>query len=136
MTTCDQRYPGRRALPPNLPRRRREGSSRLGPRDVVVDVPGEHVHRYVAALDHRIVERAQVVFLTERRLRPVAQAVDGRVADLVAARLAGPTAIAIDFGRDLQRVRAVALDKEIDALLARPALGVKPGIDHQPAGAE
>src|SRR3546814_18390041 len=58
------------------------------------------------------------------------------MADLVAAGLAGPTAIAVDFAGDLQRVRPVALDEEFDRFLARPALGVEAGVDDEAAGAE
>src|SRR3546814_2509277 len=58
------------------------------------------------------------------------------MADLVAAGLAGPTAIAVDFAGDLQRVRPVALDEEFDRFLACPALGVEAGVDDEAAGAE
>ena len=50
----------------------------------------------------RVVEGLQVVLRAERRLRPLALAVDLAVPDLVAARLSGPRAIAIDFARDFQ----------------------------------
>ena len=67
---------------------RPHGNSAFRRRDIVVDVLGEHVHRDVAALDHRVVEVAQVVARAERRLGPFALADDLAVADLVAAGLA------------------------------------------------
>src|SRR6476469_3326260 len=109
---------------------------RLGPGDIFVDVFGEHVHRHVAAFDHCIVERLEVIFGAERRLRLVAQGDDGRMADLVAAGLAGPGAIAVDLARHFERVGAVDVDEIIDALLAGPALGMDARIDHQAAAAE
>src|SRR5690349_20260313 len=96
--------------------------------DVFVDVPGEHVERHVAAKDHRIVERLEVVLRAERDPGLLALAVDLAVADLVSAGLAGPRAIAIDLACHLDRIRAVALDEELHALLARPALGVNAGV--------
>ncbi len=75
-------------------------------------------------------------FASERRLRLLALPVDLAVPDLVAARLAGPRAIAVDFARHFLRVRSVHVDEELHALLARPALGVDAGVDDQPAGAE
>src|SRR6476469_6379398 len=56
--------------------------------------------------------------------------------DLVAAGLARPAAIAVDLARHLERVGAVALDEEVDALLASPALGMDPGVDDEPAAAK
>src|SRR4029079_1192412 len=58
------------------------------------------------------------------------------MADLVAAGLARPAAIAVDLTRHFEWVRSVLLDEEVDALLARPALGVQAGIDDQPTAAE
>ena len=75
-------------------------------------------------------------FAPERRLRLLALPVDLAVPDLVAARLPGPRAIAIDFAGHFQRIRSVHVDEELHALLARPALGVDAGVDDQPAGAE
>src|SRR5205823_3065872 len=66
----------------------------------------------------------------------IAQTIDLVVTNLVAAGLARPRAIAVDFRRDFERVGAVAFDEEIDRLLPRPALGVKAAVDHQPARAE
>src|SRR5262245_16778259 len=56
--------------------------------------------------------------------------------DLVRARLTGPRTIAIDFARDFQRIRSVALHEELHSLLARPAFRVDPGVDDEPTGAE
>ena len=75
-------------------------------------------------------------FASERFLRLVALAIDLGVADLVAARLAGPRAIAIDFARDFERIRSVHVDEELHALFARPPLRVNAGVDDEPAGAE
>src|SRR5690606_9309558 len=58
------------------------------------------------------------------------------VADLVAARLPGPGAVAIGFARHFVGMRAIALDEELPALLAGPALVVEARVDHQAAGAE
>src|SRR5262249_11005196 len=75
-------------------------------------------------------------FRSERGLRLVALTVDLAVADLVAAGLAGPRAVAIDFARDFLRVGSVHVDEERDRLLAGPALGVDAGVDDQPARSE
>src|SRR5262245_43177730 len=96
-----------------------------GAQDVLVDVLRQHVERHVAAPHDRVVERLHVEPRAERLLRLVALAVDLAVPHLVAARLARPRAIAIVFARHLQRVRAVLVDEELHALLARPALGVE-----------
>src|SRR3546814_16142004 len=105
-------------------------------RDILVDILREHVERDVAALDDDIVEVAQVVARPQRRLGAAALADDLAMADLVAAGLAGPTAIAVDCAGDLQRVRHVAHDEEFDRFLARPALGVEAGVYDEAAGAE
>ena len=83
--------------------------------DIFVDVLAEHVHRHVAAKDNGVVEGLDVELRSERRLRPVAEAVDRGVTDLVAARLAGPAAVAIDFAPGLGFLRAVLVDEEADA---------------------
>src|SRR5256885_4494036 len=45
---------------------------------------------HVSAEHNGVVERLEVVLRTKLRLRTIAQPVDGRMADLVAARLAWP----------------------------------------------
>src|SRR3990167_9485987 len=114
----------------------RPATSALCPRDIFGDILCEHVERDVAALDDDVVEIAQVIFRADRLLRQPALADDFAVPDLVSARLAGPAAIAIDLAGDLERVGAILLDEKRDTLLARPALGVKAGVDDKPAGAK
>ena len=65
-----------------------------------------------------------------------AQPVDLAMADLVAAGLARPGAIAVDLALDVAARRAVGGREPLDRMVAGPALGVEPGVDHQPAGAE
>src|SRR3954463_11514283 len=76
-------------------RSRRAVLGRLRPRDEIVDVLGEHVHRPIAAEDDRVVEGLQVVFRPKLCFGPVAQAMDGGVPDFVAARLPGPAAVTV-----------------------------------------
>src|SRR3546814_6240067 len=63
---------------------------------IFLDILCQHVERDVAALDHDVVEIAQVVFGAERLLCQPALAHDLAVPDLAAARLSGPAAIAVD----------------------------------------
>src|SRR3954471_24037793 len=112
---------------------RRDDSRRPG---VCLDILGQHVERHVAAEHHGVVKRLQVELSAQRRLRLVALTVDLAVADFVAARLTRPRAIAVDFARDLLRIRSVDVNEEADTLLARPALGVDTGVDDKAAGAE
>src|SRR5690606_6498331 len=90
--------------------------------DVTVDVPGQHVHRHVAAEDDGIVESPQVVSPAKFAHRALALGDDRRMADLVAAGLARPGAVAVDLAFDFLALRAVALDEEVDRLCAAPAL--------------
>src|SRR4030095_4830476 len=101
--------------------------------DELIDHRREQGHWRVAALDNRIVERAQVVTRPELRLGLVAQAQDLEMPDLVAAGLAGHRAIAVDLARHGSPIVAVGLDEPVDGLVAGPALGVEPGVAHQPA---
>ncbi|GIX18842.1 MAG: hypothetical protein KatS3mg120_0518 [Erythrobacter sp.] len=78
----------------------------------------------------------KVIGRAQRALRPLALAHDLAVADLVAAGLPRPGAIAINLAGHLLGLGAIAFDKELPALFARPALGVQPGVHHQPAGAK
>src|SRR5687767_7154863 len=95
--------------------------------DVFVHVLCQHVERHVAAEDDAVVEGLDVVLLPESRLCLLALAVDLAVSNLVAARLARPRAVAIHFAGHFQRIRAVDVDEEAHALLARPALRVNAG---------
>src|SRR5438128_1150200 len=67
------------------------------PRDVIVDVLREHIHRHIAAEDDRVVEGLQVVFRSKLGFGLVAEAIDGGVPDLVAARLPWPAAVTVDL---------------------------------------
>src|SRR5262245_49669204 len=111
-------------------------ATRSSARDVSVDHAPEHGHRHVAAGDDRVVEGAQIVARPERGPRRIAQAIDGAVADLVAAGLAWPGAIAVDLALHFVGIGAVFAHEEVDALRARPALRVNAGVDDQAAGAE
>ena len=57
------------------------------------------------------------------------------MADLVAAGLARPGAIAVDFGLDILERRSVGAGEPLDGVIARPALGVQAGVDDQAAAA-
>src|SRR5688572_24010334 len=67
--------------------RRRISFLALGLRgpDVFVDVLRQHVERHVPAEHQRVIEGLEIVPLSERRLRPLALAIDLTVPDLVAA---------------------------------------------------
>src|ERR1700727_2195576 len=67
------------------------------PLDEPIDHPVQHVQRHAAGGEQCIVEGAQVEAVAQRLLGLVAQRVDMKVADLVAAGLARPGAIAVDF---------------------------------------
>src|SRR3546814_3004054 len=108
----------------------------LGPREVPANIAGEHIHRRIATQDRRIVERLEVVSLTQLCLRPRAQTCDFAVADLVTACLARPAAITVHLALHLFKLGAIALDKELLALFAGPALVVQAGVDHHSACAE
>src|SRR5436190_2149894 len=66
----------------------------------------------------------------------LAQAVDLAVADLVAAGLTGPGAIAVDLAGHLLGRGAVGFGEPSDRMVAGPALGVEAGVDDEAAGAE
>src|SRR4051812_30380008 len=74
---------------------------------ILVDVPGEHVERHVAAEDDGVVEGLEIELRSERRLCLVALPVDLAVTDLVAARLPGPRTIPVDFAGDFFGIRSV-----------------------------
>src|SRR5688500_5137536 len=104
--------------------------------DMRVDHPLEQSERDVAAEHQRIVERAEVETRAERLLGLFAQTDDLAVADLVAAGLAGPGAIAVDLALHLLDRRAVGCREPLDRMRPGPALRMKPGVDDEPAGAE
>jgi len=111
---------------------RNGGSGRPRALDVARDVAGEHVERNVAAIDHRLVEVAQVVPAAERRLRPPPQRDDLGAADLVAAGLPGPGAVAVDLALRVGARQTGRGDELGERLVARPALRVDAGVDDQP----
>src|SRR5687768_11557820 len=74
--------------------------------DIGVDHPLEQSQRHVAAQHEGVVEGPEVETASERPPRLVAQPNDLAVADLVAAGLARPGAIAVDLALDLQIGRA------------------------------
>src|SRR5689334_7999642 len=110
--------------------------SSSGLTDIVVNVLRQYVERHIAAEHHGVVKRLQVVLRAERLDRLLALPVDLAVADLVAARLAGPGAIAIDLARYFDGIRSVDVDEELHALFPGPAFRVNPGINYETAGAE
>src|SRR4051812_119459 len=101
------------------------------PRDVPVDHTLEQSQWHVAAEHDGVVERPEVEARAERRLRLVAQAVDLAVADLVAAGLAGPGAIAVDLALHLLDGRAVGAGEPLDRLRPRPAFRVDAAVDDE-----
>ena len=66
----------------------------------------------------------------------LALVIDLAVSDLVPARLPRPGAIPVDLAGHFERIRSVHIDEELHRLLARPALRMETGVDHQTAGAE
>src|SRR5215470_18788833 len=104
--------------------------------DVFLDVFREHVEWYVSAEHHGVIEGFRVKLRSQCLLRNLALPVDLAVSHLVAARLAGPGAIAIDFAGDFQRIRPVHFDEELHSLFTCPSFGVNAGVDHQPARTE
>ena len=107
---------------------------RLRP-DPGVDPVFEHRQRHRSQCQDRIVEGALVELRPELRLGFGAQPADGQLAELVGQRLSRPADVAVDLGLDLMlRQRGVAREI-VDRLLARPAVAMDAGVDHQPRGA-
>src|SRR5690606_28072011 len=96
---------------------RASGSAGLGLLDIAPDVLRHDVERRIAAEHHCVVESLEIVGIAQRLLRTDALSHDLAVADLVAARLPGPGAVAIDFACHFVGMRAIALDEELPALL-------------------
>src|SRR5712692_9113160 len=95
--------------------------------NVGVDLPLEDFEWHRPGEKHRRVEVLGRKSVAERGLRLVSQFEDLELADQVCARLAGVDDVAFDLA---------GFDPVVDGLLTRPVFGVKPGIDHQPSGAE
>ena len=70
----------------------------------------------------------------ERALGLAAQRADADLAHLVRERLAGPRDVALDLGDDVGASDRGVGPHVVDGLLARPALRVQPGVDHEPYG--
>src|SRR5205823_4400322 len=80
---------------------------------IFFDVFREHIERHISAEHDGVIERLQIELRAERLLREIALTIDLAVSDLVAARLTGPGTIAIDFARDLERIRSVGIDEKL-----------------------
>src|SRR4051794_38534722 len=93
-------------------------------RDVAVDHALEQSQRHIAAEHDGVVERPQVEARAERGPGFVAKAVDLAVADLVAAGLARPGAIAVDLALHFLNGGAVGAGEPLDRLGPRPSFGV------------
>src|SRR5206468_3115524 len=83
-----------------------------------------------------LVEALHVEAWPEDRLRPLPSASPRHVPDLVAARLAGLGAIALDFALRARPRETGSGDEIVGRLLAAPAPGVDAGVDDEPGGAE
>jgi hypothetical protein len=111
-------------------------TSALRARDEFSEGARQCEHGHAATGHHGIVEAPEVETRAERNLGLGAQAIDLAVAHLVSAGLPGPGAVAVHFTADLLHARTIGTGEPVDGLLARPALGMQAGVDHQPAGAE
>src|SRR5215469_8817115 len=83
-----------------------------------------------------IVEIADVELRAAPPLGVGAQLEPARVSHLVARRLPGPGAIALDLGGHGTAFLARGVDHVIDRTLAAPALRVEPGVHYTARGAE
>ena len=113
-----------------------EGRSGAPLGDVSVDDPRQHDQRHVAVGDQGVVEPAEVEARAQSGLRRRPQAIDLAVADLVAAGLAGPGAIAINLALDVAARAAVGGREPVDGVLTRPPLGMEAGVDDEAARAK
>ena len=95
----------------------------------------EHVKRQCPAVEHLVVEGADVELVAERFLRAGAELEDLELADLVGQSLAGPGDVAVDLGLDAGLVDVRVVVEVVDHLLAGPALGVDAGVDDEADGA-
>src|ERR1043166_2445432 len=110
-----------------------DGCLRLNP---AFDASIEQIERKAAAREDLIVERADVEFRTELFRSTTAKLANLQLADLVAARLAGPGDVAIGLGLDRRLVDRVRLAHEVDDLIAAPSQMVNAGVHHETDGAE
>src|SRR5436190_16524237 len=111
-------------------------STRFPARNVGVDYLLEERERQRAVLQHFVVELAQVEPRAERALRTLAQLEDLQHADLVGERLRRHHEVTLDLDDDFRFRHAGVLHHVPDGLLARPALGMHPGIDDEAHRAE
>ena len=81
-------------------------------------------------------EFADVELGPERRLRLVAQAADGQLADLVGERLARNGDVALDLGGGVGLRLSRIVEHVLDRLVAGPTLGMDAGVDDQPHRAQ
>src|SRR5207244_9720579 len=112
---------------------------RVGPAaaagDEAVDLRLEHRQGHGSELEHRIVKRAHVEAVAEGFLGARARLEQGPLAEVVGKRLARPGDISVHLGGDLVLGERGVLLEVIHRLLARPALCMDAGVDHQPRGA-
>src|SRR5215470_3873883 len=80
-------------------------------------------------------EALLVELRAKRRFSLGPQPADGELTKLVGESLAGPADVPIDLGFHLMLREGSVSGEIIDRLLARPAITVDPGVDHQPRGA-
>ena len=77
-------------------------------------------------------ELADVELRAQRGFGLFAQPLDGHRAELVGQRLRRVGDVALDFGGGVGAAHARVRQHVVDRPLAAPALGVEPGVDHQP----
>src|SRR5262249_14384186 len=96
----------------------------------------EHRKRHGRRRQSDVVEIADVEFRPEPPLGIATQLEPARVSHLVARRLAGPSAVALDLGGHGIAVLTRGLNHVVDRTLAAPALAVESGVHHAARGAE
>src|SRR5215469_2434975 len=100
-------------------------------RDPLIGTRLQHVQRERAAIQHLIVELAQIELWPQLFLGALPQLAEFQLTEFVAESLGGPGDVAVRFGLDRRLVDSSGLAHEFYDLVSSPSLGVDPGIDHQ-----
>src|SRR5271166_3278076 len=101
------------------------------PRNPAIYPRFQHVQRQTAAAEYFVVKCADIEARTQALLGPLPQFANFKLPDLVAERLRRPRNVTIDLGLNRGLVGGAAFPEVRHSLLAAPALGMNPRIDHQ-----
>src|SRR4029077_9450724 len=114
---------------------RRPSREHLGPGQLPLDEGSEGGQRQGPLRQDRVVEPPDVEGGAEARGRLVVESLDLELTELVGEGLPGPGDVAVDLVDDVVGGEGGVLEHDPDRFAARPAEGVHPGVDAQPARA-